>query len=412
MNIADLRIAIFNHILSKQLNDKLLIRIDDTQKDKNIEGKEKQILEILSLFSIEYERVIYGSESLKYHQKLAMQLMSQKKAFACFCSEEKLNELKYKAKEKGKVYSYDGFCSTLSDETVLNCNAAFTVRIQKPDISIGFNDIVKGICEYKPYELDSFFILNHDKTPTNNFASALDDMLFDISTILSDEKDLLDNSRQIHIRNLLNYTKDINYMHIPTVSNYEDYSVRTLIDKGFLPSAIANYLVLLGNNRKEEFFSIEEAIEWFDIKNISKDEVFFDIEKLKELNKKHLKNIDELRLSKILGFADADIGKLAKLYLDELSTINEIKEKINSIFNRNENKQNFNENEKLLNDCIKKAPFFEKYEDFEKYLLKNSNLNKQECKNILKFILIGQQSGPDISEVYTLIKNYLGEIVK
>ncbi len=84
MDLSNLRVAIFNYILSKQLNEPLLIRVDDTDKERNIEGKDKEILEILSLFSIDYTNVVYQSENLKYHQKLAMQLMSQKKSFCMF----------------------------------------------------------------------------------------------------------------------------------------------------------------------------------------------------------------------------------------------------------------------------------------------------------------------------------------
>ena len=109
-------------------------------------------------------------------------------------------------------------------------------------------------------------------------------------------------------------------------------SVKWLIDEGFLPSAIANYLVLIGNKTPNEIFTLEEAISWFKIENISKDSAVFDIDKLKFINKKHLETIDDMRLSKILGFADTDIGKLGKIFLEEASTIKEIKEKIDLIF--------------------------------------------------------------------------------
>lgn len=84
MHIGNLRVALFNFIMSKKLNEELLIRIEDTDKERNIEGKDKEILEILNLFSIDYARVVYQSGNLKYHQKLAMQLMSQKKDFCLF----------------------------------------------------------------------------------------------------------------------------------------------------------------------------------------------------------------------------------------------------------------------------------------------------------------------------------------
>ena len=410
MNISDLRVAIYNYIVSKQLNKELLVRIDDTQKEKNIEGKEKDILEILSLFSIEHSRVVYQSENLKYHQKLTMQLMGKKNAFACFCGDEKLEELKQKAEEKGKVYSYDGFCSTLSDETVLNCNAPFTVRMKKPEKNIIFTDSLRGSLEYKPYEVDSFIILTHDKIPTINYASALDDMLYDISTVICSEDDISNTPRQIHVRNILNYDKEINYTHIPNISN--DISVKSLIDEGFLPSAIANYLVLLGNETSEEIFSLEEAIQWFDVKNILKENVDFDIEKLKLINKDHIKLMDDLRLSKILGFADSDIGKLAKLFLEEVSTLNELKSSIKPIFQSKSTCIGFEEQFVELKLCMKDAPYFDELEKLKAYITEKTGLKDENLDKPLRYILTGKDNGPDISSIYPLIKNYLGEIIK
>ena len=90
MHIGNLRIAIFNHILSKQTKQDLIVRIEDTDKQRNVQGKDKDILEILNLFSIDYSQVIYQSENIKYHTKMAMKLLLDKKAFNCFCSDEVL----------------------------------------------------------------------------------------------------------------------------------------------------------------------------------------------------------------------------------------------------------------------------------------------------------------------------------
>lgn len=422
MDIGDLRVALFSYILSKQLDEELLIRIDDIDKEKNIEGKDKEILELLSLFSIEYKTIIYQSENLKYHQKMAMQLMSQKKAFACFCSDEKLQEIKNKAKEDDKPYSYDGFCETLSDETVINCNAPFTVRIKKPEETIEFTDLLKGKFSYEPFEVDSFFILNHDKTPTYNYACAVDDMLYDISTIIRKEKHVSNTPKQIHVRNTLNYTKSIDYMHLPTILDVstekeidekdKKNSVKRLIEEGFLPSSIANYLVLLGNDTPSEIFTIEEAIEWFDIKKISSTASKFDIEKLKIINKKHLEEMEEMRLSKILGFADNDIGKLAKLFLEEASTIKEIKIKIDAIFTSKIPIKGFEEEFNKLKGCISNAPYIDDFQEFKNYLSKNTGLEDKLLSKSLRYIITGADNGPDLSAIYPFIKNYIGEIVK
>ena len=411
MNIENLRVAIFNYLVSKQLNEDLIIRIEDIDTEQNIEGKDKEILEILNLFSIEYKSVAHQSDSLKYHQKIALQLMSQKKAFACFCSEDKLEELKEEAQTQGKIFAYDGFCETLSDETVLNTNAPFTIRIKQPESNIRFTDLLKGTFDYTPLEVDSSIILNQAKKPTYNYACAIDDMIMDISMVIRNEKHILNTAKQIHIRNSLGYTKEIKYVHLPVISN-ETNSVKSLIDEGFLPSAIANYLVLMGNKTPTEIFTLEEAISWFKIENISKDSVEFDINKLKFINKKHLETIDDMRLSKILGFADTDIGKLAKIFLEELYTIKEIKEKVALIFAPKTSLTGFEEEFLKIKECLQKAPFFNDFEELKKYITEQTSLKEKQLLTPLRYILTGADNGVNISDVYPLIKNYLGEIIR
>ena len=407
MNISNLRVAIFNYIVSKQLNEDLIIRIEDIDVERNIEGKDKEIIEILNLFSIEYKGVAHQSDSLKYHQKMALQLMTQKKAYACFCSDSKLDELREESVKDGKPFRYDGFCETLSDDTVLNTNAPFTVRIKEPEKNIKFTD----------FDVDSFIILKQDKTPTYNYACAIDDMIMDISTVIRCENHLFDTPKQIHIRNSLGYTKEIKYIHLPVIVNAISekdnvISVKYLIEEGFLPSAIANYLVLIGNETPTEIFSLEEAISWFKIENISKDSAKFDIDKLRFINRKHLETIDNLRLSKILGFADTDIGKLGKIFLEEASTIKEIKEKVAPIFAPKTLLPGFEEESLKLKECLKEAPFFDDFEELKKYVSEKTNLKDKNLFKPLRYILTGADNGPNILDIYPLIKNYLGEIVK
>ena len=422
MHIGNLRVAIFNYIVSKQINEDLVIRIEDTDTERNIEGKDKEILEILNLFSIEYKNVVHQSDSLKYHQKIALQLMTQKKAFACFCSDEKLDELREESIKNGKPFRYDGFCETLSDELVLNTNAPFTVRIKKPEHNIKFTDLLKGDFDYAPFDVDSFIILRHDKTPTYNYACAVDDMIMDISIVIRGEDHVSNTPKQIHIRESLGYDKEIKYVHLPIILNAQTgkkmskrddaSSVKWLIEEGFLPSAIANYLVLMGNKTPTEIFTLEEAIEWFKIENVSKSSAKFDIDKLKFINRKHIEMLDEMRLSKILGFADADLGKLGKLYLEEASTIKEIKEKIDFIFAAKTTCEGFEEEFIKLQECLKNAPFFDDYEELKTYITEKTSLKGKNLFKPLRYILTGRDNGPNISDVYPFIKNYIGEIIK
>ncbi len=414
IDLEDLRIALLNYIISKKTDEELVIRIDDANKDKNIEGKDKEILELLNLFSIEHSRVIYQSENIKYHQKLAMQLMTQKKAFSCFCSDTKLNELKESAKKEGKNYNYDDFCANLSDEIILEVNAAFTVRIKRPIDNIKLIDSFNGEFDYTPNDIDSFIILNHDKTPTTEYACAVDDMIYDITMVINKKEHILSAPRQIHIRNSLGYKKDINYIHLPSILNEKENSnsIKWLIEEGFLPVAIANYLVFLGNETTKEIFTLEEAIQWFDIKNISNKEVIFDFEKLKTINKKHLELIDDLRLSKLLGFADTDIGKLGKLFLSETSTLNGIKEKLNLIFSKKDLCKDFEDESKQIIKCLKEAPHIDDFNNFKNYITQNTGLKDDSLLIPLRYLLTKEENGVNLSDIYPYIKNYLGEIIK
>jgi glutamyl-tRNA synthetase len=422
MNIENLRVAIFNYIVSKQQNEDLLIRIEDIDVERNIEGKDKEILEILNLFSIEYKAVVHQSDSLKYHQKIALQFLTQKKAFVCFCSDSKLDELKEESIKNEKTVAYDGFCETLSDETILNTNAPFTIRIKKPDHNIKFTDLLKGDFDNTPDDVDSFIILKQDKTPTYNYACAIDDMITDVSTVIRTDEHISDTAKQIFIRESLGYTKEIKYIHLPIILdnatgkeiNKQDdvSSVKWLIDEGFLPSTIANYLVLMGNETPTEIFTLEEAISWFKIENISKNPARFDIDKLKFINKKHLETMDDMRLSKILGFADTDIGKLGKVFLEEASTIKEIKEKIAQIFASKTSCEEFEEEFLKVKECLQKAPFFNDFEELKKYISEQTNLKDENLLKPLKYLLTGANDGVNITDIYPFIKNYIGEIVR
>lgn len=421
MHIGNLRVALINHILSKQLNEELIIRIEDTDIKRNIEGKDQEILKMLTLFSVGFTRVAYQSDNIKYHSKMAMKLLLDKKAFNCFCTPEALEEDRKQANEDKKPYRYSGFCENISDEAKFNCNAPFVVRLKKPENNTKFKDLIKGEFDYEPFDVDSFVILRENKTPIYNFACSVDDMLFDISTVVRGEDNLSNTPKQIHIRESLGYDRVINYIHLPIILNLEtgkkmskrdeSSSVQYLIDEGYLPVAIANYLILLGYNPPIEVFTLEECMEWFDISKISKAPAKFDISKLKFLNREHIKLMDELRLSKILGYADKDIGTLAKVYIEECDTTKQIKEKLSVIFSKKDNLEDFKEEFKLLKESISKAPYIDDFNDFKKYITEQTGLKDKKLFMSLRYALTGATNGPNLSKIYPLIKNYLGEIV-
>ncbi|NPA87993.1 MAG: glutamate--tRNA ligase [Epsilonproteobacteria bacterium] len=420
MHVGNLRVAIFNYIVAKQKGEKLLIRIEDTDKERNIEGKDKEILDILNLFGIKYDQVVYQSSNFHIHQQMAKRLLENKKAFVCFCDEEELNFQREKAKLEKRPYRYSGKCENLTKaqvEELMKKKKPFVIRIKKPENDIEFKDLIKGDMKFTPFEVDSFVILRGDYTPTYNFACAIDDMLYDISLVIRGEDHLSNTPKQIHIRNSLGYDKEIKYAHLPIILNEEGKklskrenhaSVKWLLEEGYLPEAIANYLILLGNSFEREVFTLEEAIEFFDLTKISRSPAKFDIEKLKFLNKEHMKRLKELH--KIIG-AHPSYEKLLEIFRDESDTLKEIKEKFDKIFKPAEDDE-FKEQREILKEEILKGELEENYDEFKKRLMKNTGLKGKNLFMPLRELLINQKHGAEIKDLYSAMKPYLKEVIK
>jgi len=420
MHIGDLREALFNYILSVQKNEDLIIRIEDTDKERNVEGKDQEIIGLLDLFGIKYRDVIYQSDNLKYHRAMGLQLLHEKIAFNCFCTPETLESKREQAKADHKPYRYDEACLSLTPEETIDNESSFTVRLRKPNVDVSFTDTIKGEMNFKPTDIDSFIILRADKSPTYNFACAIDDMIADISMVIRDEDHLSDTPKQIAVRAALNYTKEIEYAHLPTILNEngekmsksDASSVKLLLEEGFLPSAIINYLVLMGNKPPQEIFDLKDALQWFNLSKISHDPAQFDISKLRFINKKHLENLDDVELSRYVGFADKDIGRLTKVYLEEVSTTKELRLKISAIFSEKTIPEEFKEAAATIKGILQKAPFFEEFNDFKSHIMKESSLEEKNLLKPLRILLSGEEHGPELDVMYPFIKNYLTEIVK
>ncbi len=421
MHIGNLRVAIFNYIVAKQKQERFLVRIEDTDIERNIDGKDKEILEILKKFDIEYDELLYQSKNITFHQNFAYKLLQDKKAFACFCTKEELEKEREKAKKTKIAYRYSGKCEEITIEEASKKAEPFVVRIKKPQKRIEFNDILKGKMAFEPNEVDSFVILRADGRPTYNFACSIDDMLHDISLIIRGEDHLSNTPKQIHIRELLGYTKDIDYCHLPIILNEEGKkmskrdkasSVKWLLEEGFLPQAIANYLILLGNKTPKEIFTMQEAIDWFDLKNLSKNSAKFDLDKLRFINRAHIKILDDKILAEFLGYDDENIGKLAKIYIEEASTLKELKPKIEKIFSKKEIPFEYEKEAEVLKKLIKDYSNIKEFDEFKKMLMQESGLKGKKFFKPLRLLLTGQEHGPEISLLYPILRKFINEVVR
>lgn len=422
MHIGNLRAAIFNYLCAKKSGQDFILRIEDTDTARNIAGKDEEIKEILRVFGISWQHFYVQSENLRQHRQMALKLVADKKAFACFCTSEILEQKKEAAKKAGKAYRYDGACEHLKDSEVLENDKPFVIRLKKPQKAMEFTDLIKGKLHFEPENIDSFVIMRADKTPTYNFACAVDDMLEGVSCIIRGEDHTSNTPKQEHIRASLGYDKAMIYAHLPIILNDEGQkmskreahsSVKWLLEQGILPCAVANYLILLGNKTPREIFTLDEAVEFFDIKNISKSPARFDMKKLLQINREHIRLLDDEKLNEILGFKGKNLANLARFYTQEASTINELKEKLNAIFGA----KNFGE---FKDECEKikgilNSPKFElakDYESFKNELMQKSGLKGKSFFMPLRLVLTNSAHGPELSELYGLLKPFIKDIVR
>jgi len=422
MHIGNLRAAIFNYLCAKKSGQDFILRIEDTDTARNIAGKDEEIKEILRAFGISWQHFYVQSENLRQHRQMALKLVANKKAFACFCTSEILEQKKEAAKKAGKAYRYDGACEHLKDSEVLENDKPFVIRLKKPQKAMEFTDLIKGQLHFEPENIDSFVIMRADKTPTYNFACAVDDMLEGVSCIIRGEDHTSNTPKQEHIRASLGYDKAMIYAHLPIILNDEGQkmskreahsSVKWLLEQGILPCAVANYLILLGNKTPREIFTLDEAVEFFDIKNVSKSPARFDMKKLLQINREHIRLLDDEKLNEILGFKGKNLANLARFYTQEASTINELKEKLNAIFGA----KNFGE---FKDECEKikgilNSPEFElakDYESFKNELMQKSGLKGKSFFMPLRLVLTNSAHGPELSELYGLLKPFIKDIVR
>ena len=416
MHIGNLRVAIFNYIASLQDKSGFILRIEDTDKERNIEGKDKEIMEILKKFGIKWDTLYYQSQNLKFHQEFGAKLLIDKKAFLCFCDDETLEKKREEDLNNGVAYRYDGSCENLSDEEILNNPRPAALRLKAPKITQKFTDKIKGEIVFEPENIDSFVLLRADKTPTYNFACAIDDMLEGVTMIIRGEDHVSNTPKQNLIREALGYTQEISYAHLPIILNMNgrkmskrdnSSSVSYLLDKGYMPEAIANYLILIGNKTPCEIFTIQEAASWFDISNISRSPAKFSEEKLAQINREHIKLASDDRLVE-LGFSSPD---LARFYTQESSLIPEIIAKIDAINSAKIIPPQWQKEADEIRKVILNMQIPHSFDELKIVIFDETNLKGKSLFMPLRLLLTGAEHGPELKDLYPLIRSDIKEIV-
>ncbi len=299
LHIGGLRTAIFNYLFSKSNNGKFVLRIEDTDKERSEKKYTDAILEALKWCKIDYDEIYYQSKREKIYKKYIDELLRKGKAYKCFCSKQRLEQLKKEQMERGENPHYDGHCRNLKAEPE---NEEFVIRIKLPRENIEFNDYVHGHMHFSYEEFDDFIIQRSDGSVMYNFANVVDDFMIGITHVIRGDDHITNTAKQIVIYRLLEQTPP-QYAHIPMILGEDKtrlskrHGAKSVLEyrkDGYLPQALMNYLVRLGwSHGDKEIFTIEELIKYFNLEHLNKSAAVFNPEKLLWVNEEYIKNSDD-----------------------------------------------------------------------------------------------------------------------
>ncbi len=389
MHIGNLRTAIFEYLVAKHDGGDFILRIEDTDQERKVEGAIDFIYNTLNLCHMDISEgpnnagevgPYIQSERLDIYKRYAEELVKMGKAYYCFCTEETLEEMRAIADKKKKPFMYDGRCSHLTQEEIdekIKNGEKYVIRQKMPKEGVSVvHDVVYGDVRVENSVLEDQILLKSDGYPTYNFANVIDDHLMHITHVIRGNEYLAQTPKYNLLYEAFGWEAPT-YIHVPMVLGSDgnklskrngDASFMDLYNEGYLPEAIVNYLVLLGWSPTEnrEVYTMNELIKAFDMNRISKSPASYDIKKLRWFNAKYIKDLDdEEYLEFIKPFFTKDVtGKslewldnLLITYKDHLSYGKEINDLVDIFFNdtiniSEENKE-FLESDPVIPEVIK-----------------------------------------------------------
>ena len=364
MHIGNLRTAIFEYLLARKYNGDFILRIEDTDQARKVDGAIEFIYKTLELcgFKIDEGPMNEGSvgpyiqsERKEIYKKYAEELVEKGKAYYCFCTEEELAERRKIAESRNKPFMYDGRCSKLSKEKIeenLAKGMPYVIRQKMPKVGQTIvEDVIYGKIKIDNSILEDQILLKSDGFPTYNFANVVDDHLMGITHVIRG-KEYLDQTAKYNLLYEDFGWEKPTYIHVAMVLGSDgtklskrngDASFMDLYNQGFLPDAIVNYLVLLGwsPSINEEVFSMDELIKNFDETRISKSSSQYDEKKLEWFNHQYIKKMDDDKyLNWVKNYFTRDtsskseewVNKLLLIYKDHLNYGMEIDEVTSNFF--------------------------------------------------------------------------------
>jgi nondiscriminating glutamyl-tRNA synthetase len=359
LHIGNARTALFNYLFARSQKGQFVIRIEDTDQKRNIEGGEQSQLQNLRWLGIDWDESTdkdggYGpyrqTERLDIYQKFTQDLLDRGLAYKCYCTEEELEKEREEQIERGEMPRYSGKHRDLTEAD----HQAFELEGRKPSIRFrvpkdkeyAFDDMVKDSITFESNGIGDFVIVKKDGIPTYNFAVAVDDHLMEISHVIRGDDHISNTPKQLMIYEAFGWEPPV-FGHVTLIVNESrkklskrDESIIQFIEQyeqlGYLSEALFNFIALLGWSPKgeEELFTPEEFISIFDPERLSKAPAVFDTKKLEWVNNQYIKKADldrvvELSLPHLIkaGRVQANmtadqevwVKKLIALYQEQMS---------------------------------------------------------------------------------------------
>ncbi len=344
MHVGNARTAYFNWLYAKHHGGKFVVRIEDTDRARYKEEYVDAILNALDWMGLDHDGEVISQFSMQErHTAVVQEMLDKGQAYYCYCSPEELDEMRIKAKEDGRPTFYD---RRWRDRDASDAPEGIkpVVRIKAPlEGKMTVHDEVQGDVTVAAEQLDDFIILRSDGVPTYMLAVVVDDHDMGITHVIRGDDHLNNVFRQNVIYTAMGWEQPI-YAHLPLIlgpdgaklsKRHGAASVEEFRDMGYLPEALKNYLLRLGwSHGDDEIISDEQAIKWFDLKDINKSAGRFDYQKLESVNDHYL---NEYRAEQLITLMipvfkkeyGIDLSKTAQEWIAE--GIDELKERAKTI---------------------------------------------------------------------------------
>lgn len=365
MHIGNLRTALYSYLLSKSQGGKFILRIEDTDQVRFVEGATDVIIKTLEMTGIDYDEgpIVGGdhgpyvqSERLPIYKEYAQKLVESGHAYYCFCTSERLESLK----DENGIGGYDNHCRDLSQDEIdanLKAGIPYVIRQKMPlSGSTSYVDSVYGEVSIENSELRDQIMIKADGYPTYNFCHVVDDYLMGVTHVVRGNEYLTSTPKYCLLYDAFGWERPT-YVHLPLLMGKDNegnvsklskrhgaVSFQDLVEKGYLPEAIINYIALLGWSPKEtneEFFTMDDLKNVFSMDGLSKSPAVFDYEKLRWFNSEYIKNLDddayeEKAMPILLELCPdfVNLKKLGALLHTRIATFSDIEESIQFVINR------------------------------------------------------------------------------